>query len=597
MNSYTASFDKIDGDQSMYTVGDGDAAVRLVRSTPSVAVDIETAGLGIDAHNIKAVVISSTDHAHILDPVANKRSIVSCLNIAREMSFHNAPFDVPLLVAAGLMNIDRIDRVFDTLVAARMAMPGFASKGLGASCERHLGEGYALAKDQLATSFRALTGKSKSAMFKELGMFSDPYCSYAGFDGIMTARLRTVLPEAVNAWTHDHPFNRTDIDAYALLEREQIVNRLLVARASVGIEIDYEVVDELQAEMRSTMHRCDAVLASYGIDTDLSRDAIKKAAMWALDRAGKIGKGHRRLSDHQPSADKKFLERIDHPISDALSERSRAARFHDDYAEKLSDLSQFDNRIRPTVNVMTAVTGRMSIGNPPLQQFPGSVRRMMRFDAPVTSMDWSSIEPVFAGNVFGEKDWIAGFEAGGDLYTPVAEAAGVDRKTAKVILLAQLYGQGHASLGVALGVSPEDAKTLISRVMKPLSGITAGSEALRTVSERFGKVQTVSGRIVPQPVDHATANDRFKGYIGTNHFVQGSCYDLLSESIAAMHRAGLGGELHMAVHDELVVSTDAADEVEQIMLKPPPEFVEMAGRVPKLRVGRVDLGYHWEDTH
>lgn len=597
MKSYTASFGKIEGDESRYTVGDGDAAVLLVRSSSSVAVDIETAGLGIDAHTIKAVVISSTDHAHVLDPIANRRAIIECLAVAREMSFHNAPFDVPLLVAAGLMSVGTIDRVFDTLVAARMAMPGFASKSLGASCERHLGEGYSAAKDHLANSFRALTGKSKSDMFKELGMFSDPYCSYAGFDGIMTARLREVLPGAVHDWTHDHPFQRTDIDAYALLEREQIVNRLLVARASVGIEIDYDVVDELQSEMRSTMHRCDSVLASYGIDTDLSRDAIKKAAMWVLDRENVVGRGHRRLADGQPSADKKYLENIDHPIASALTERSRAARFHDDYAEKLSDLSQFDNRIRPTVNVMAAVTGRMSIGNPPLQQFPGNVRRMMRFDVEVTSMDWSSIEPVFAGNVFGETEWIDGFEAGGDLYTPVAEAAGVDRKTAKIILLAQLYGQGYNSLASSLGVKPVEASALISRVMEPLEGITAGSEALRRISERFGRVQTVSGRIVPQPSDPASAGNRFKGYIGTNHFVQGSCYDLLAESIATMHRCGLGGELHMAVHDELVVSTDAADEVEKIMLTPPLDFVEMAGRVPKLRVGRVDLGHNWEDTH
>jgi hypothetical protein len=60
-----------------------------------------------------------------------------------------------------------------------------------------------------------------------------------------------------------------------------------------------------------------------------------------------------------------------------------------------------------------------------------------------------------------------------------------------------------------------------------------------------------------------------------------------------MHRVGLGDALYRAVHDELVVAADAADDVERIMRTPPPALVEQAGRVPVLRVGRSELGRHW----
>jgi hypothetical protein len=49
----------------------------------------------------------------------------------------------------------------------------------------------------------------------------------------------------------------------------------------------------------------------------------------------------------------------------------------------------------------------------------------------------------------------------------------------------------------------------------------------------------------------------------------------------------------MAVHDELVVATEAATEIQSIMHTAPAALTELAGRVPLLRTGRVDMGHHW----
>jgi hypothetical protein len=85
----------------------------------------------------------------------------------------------------------------------------------------------------------------------------------------------------------------------------------------------------------------------------------------------------------------------------------------------------------------------------------------------------------------------------------------------------------------------------------------------------------------------------YMGYLGVNYYVQGSCYDLLAEALYEMHHRGLDDALGMAVHDELVVATEAADEIELIMCTPPAALIELAGRVPRLRTGRVDMGHHW----
>ena len=57
-----------------------------------------------------------------------------------------------------------------------------------------------------------------------------------------------------------------------------------------------------------------------------------------------------------------------------------------------------------------------------------------------------------------------------------------------------------------------------------------------------------------------------------NYYVQGSCYDLLAEALLEIHQQGLGDAVFVAVHDELVVATEAAGDIERIMLTPPEDF-------------------------
>ena len=441
-----STFSKIRGDSSTYVLGRGADAVEMSRRAGTIAVDIETIGLGRDSFSVKAVTVASTGHAHILDPSddGDRAAIIDCLRAARSLVFHNSPFDVPPLVVNGLMDRDHVWKVTDTLIAARMANPtgnagGIRGNGLGASCERWLGEGYEVAKRSLSDRYRAQTGKPKSAMFKELGLGAEAYVNYAGFDGVMAARLAGVLPAAFAQYTdagadllgQGHP------DVRRLYHREQVVNRMLLSRSSVGIEVDYEALDELKDEFTQVARAQLTTLSKWGVDIDLTTPKMKSDVMRVLDELGELPARYPRLQNGLPTADKRHLGKLSHPLVEALDLYSTARRFSTDYADKVLT-STIDDRIHPQVNVMVARTGRMSIGEPPLQQFPAKVRRMLRFDVPSTSLDWSSIEPVFFANVAGETSLIDAFEAGGDLYMPIAERAGVPRQTAKMVLLAQL---------------------------------------------------------------------------------------------------------------------------------------------------------------
>ncbi len=587
------SFDWHAGDHAGYVFGDGDLAVRLARAG-RIGADIETRGLGAKAYAITAVSIGTADTAVVLDPTdaGHRRAIVDALSAASTIWFHNASFDAPSLRANGLMPASAISHVVDTVITARLVDPGERiSKRLGECCARYLGEEYGVWKSSLEAGFKAVTGMTKAQMFEVLGISSPAFVAYSAFDSVMAARLAAVLPAKVTTYG--------DADPLHLLRREQTVNRLLLARTSQGIHVDLDVIDELKADMRRQVAEADAVLQSYGVDVEQSAPKIKESAVDVLDRLGVIPARHPRLKNGRPSADAKALSKLGgHPVITALEARSRAERFATDYADKVVALAGFDGRVRPSVNILAATTGRMSIGNPPLQQFPPQVRRMLRFDRPVTSLDWASIEPTFAANVFGDTDVIAEFEAGGDIYLPVAEAAGVTRKVAKVVLLAQLYGEGAPSLANDLGITVDEARELSGRVMARMPKIRDGVRKVRRMCDQLGWVATVSGRRLPLDLD-LRAKERFgatryHGYKGPNFLIQGSCYDLLSEALYEIHRQGLGDAVEFAVHDELLVATEAADQIDAIMRTPPPAFVAASGRVPVLRTGRSDLGRHWE---
>jgi DNA polymerase-1 len=86
------------------------------------------------------------------------------------------------------------------------------------------------------------------------------------------------------------------------------------------------------------------------------------------------------------------------------------------------------------------------------------------------------------------------------------------------------------------------------------------------------------------------------GYKGSNFVVQGSAYDVLSETVVATEDAGLADGIYLTAHDEMVVSEEVAHDVRKIMETPPERLIELSGRVPKLRTDAVLLGDRWNDA-
>jgi DNA polymerase I-like protein with 3'-5' exonuclease and polymerase domains len=607
----------------------GDRAMDAARSSWAdrpMAVDIESFGLGRLSARLKCVSFSTGDAAIVLDPRDRRQYEAARFVIATapELIFHNSTFDVPNLGRNGLITRADVGKVTDTLIYARMAEPdALTSKNLAATGHRYLGTPK---EDQLAAAFKML-GLTKEQGYYQFDIDRYVYLHGAADDAIMTARLREVVRQAAYArLTTGHPFTENGVvgdEAWDLVENPQRLNRIFLRRALVGLRTDLEFLDAYREANAVDLQRTEDTLVRHDIRPGNNNDLIA-----FLDKADAIPADYPRTAKtKKPSTVAKHLETLAHPLAKTYVQHKQLLKVDKDYLAKVVDLADDNGRVYPGTNILAAITGRMSMDNPPLHQFPEGARGIILFDEGDrgTSLDWAQIEPVTIANIAGDHAIVAAYESGEmDFYQGVALAAGLARPDAKVTLLAQLYGEGLAKLafdlgipvtredaaflaqsGIESGTSAEELRELIFEAL-PLTAdlvrpASAGPEGrLRSIARHYRVVFTLAGRILPIPMGKGwLQEDGTYGppspavHKGVNFMVQGSAYDILADTILRVEDAGLGDALYLAMHDELVVSTDAAHDIEMIMQRPPERLCRLAKRVPILRTDRADLGERW----
>jgi DNA polymerase III epsilon subunit-like protein len=347
------SFKRLPGDTSTYALGDGQGAVRLARSAPFIAVDIETGSAStVNRWKVSAVAIADEQQAFVLDPSdpGDAQAIRDCLRVARRLVFHNAAYDVPVLHVAGLMELDSIGKVHDTLVTARLAWPDrLTPNSLGSVAERVLAGGYDRLKSALADGFKAVSqGRvSKGQMFDRLGLASPAFVAYAAFDVIVTARVYAALVGALSQALNPGLPSMRAVDAGALDEREQVVNRVLLRASSVGLILDEDAVDSVIDELRVQADAASKELVAAGVDPNAHPSVVKGAILAMLDAEGRIPSSWPRLRTGGLSTDKRWIAKLEgSPLVTAAVEMLEAERFIKDYTGGTLRLT-YQGRVRP----------------------------------------------------------------------------------------------------------------------------------------------------------------------------------------------------------------------------------------------------------
>lgn len=587
----------------------------------AVSVDIETYGTGRYSARLKCVSFSDTNTGVVLDPrePRQRHAIGILIDNAPMLIFHNSPFDVPNLSRNGLFGIEHTAKVVDTLLHARLAEPdSLVSKNLARTGARYLGTS---TEDHLGAAFKA-AGLTQEQGYYQFDIDRLIYLIGSASDAIMTSRLLPVVRQAAyDRLTTGHPFTDNGVsgdEAWELVEKIQRFNRILLRRAVRGLRVDTEFLDTYVAQTSQRVEQAEAELAGYGIEPGNAGSLIR-----FLEAADAIPDGYPRTAKTKaPSTVAADLESIAHPAVATYVAQKKITKVRDDYLQKAVDQSGEDGRIYPATNVLAAVTGRASISGTPLHQFPGDARGVVLADEGdrLTSNDWAQIEPVVITNIAAGRGSatdlavIEAFEAGADFYKPIMDQALIIRDVAKVVLLAQLYGEGIKKLAADLKISTERAEELRDSILSTMPGVADLVRAksacvepgqreglLRRVARDYAVVFTLAGRIAPIPMGRGW-KDEETGEVGppsrsvhkgVNYFVQGSAFDVLMETVLAGDDAGLSDTLYLTMHDELVTSESAADEWQKVMQTPPERLCRLAKRVPLLRTDRADMGERW----
>lgn len=571
------------------------AVERLPRGL-DVAIDIETPGLA-DPFTIKCVTASWEQdgqcHTVLLDPSrvdTHSWATRAVCDRAAHLILHNSPFDIPGLFAAKLITSEQIAKVMDTLVLARSAWPDtLVRKGLEALVKLVLGVDELKGALKLAQRASGLTTNEK--WYREGDIDMPLYRMGAMADTVMTLRLAHPLFDLAVDRQLDHPFSKygctTREEAAALVLREQRVNAIMLRRrAAPGLEVDLDYLDGYVERVEEERDAATRILTEAGLRPGVGADIVNH-----LEAQGYLPSSWPRTPTGRLKSDKASLELLP-GLPLAVAHRTFAhTRKVLGYMEKTAARSRITGRLHPQFHILGAsATGRMSASEPELQQFPDEARPIIRSSAGMTSIDWSSIEPALLGWMSQDWGFIDPFEAGGDIYEPVGRITGKPRKMNKVVVLAGMYGQGRTKLAASLGITQDEAMQLQQMMRAAMPKAARYMGLIKQVAEDHGLALTVSGRVLPVPV--------FNGVVAVhkavNYTIQGSCADLIYEAIVAAEDAGVGAALMLPMHDELVVESWAAPEIQRIMSTPPPALIERAGgRVPVIRTDSADLGESW----
>jgi DNA polymerase-1 len=306
-------------------------------------------------------------------------------------------------------------------------------------------------------------------------------------------------------------------------------------------------------------------------------DALEQRGLVAPDKWLYTPKGQRATSmpglahvlSHQPD-----LYRM-------LVYRAKCATLLRTYAIPWLDASQTNGRLHSSFSQTKgeaetgARTGRISSSHPnlnnvPQEQFPevppgySALPRMREVLLPNegeqwVSCDYSQIElRILAHLEDGELMRAYRKEPNLDMHMLVADlirqrlAAPVDRKTAKTISFAVIYGAGLDKLAEQLGTTRDKALLLRDAYFRSLPGVADMQREIRDRGRYGQPVHTLGGRIYYA--------EKFEGrdfsYKLLNYAIQGGCADMLKQAVIDYCEARPvgAGQLLGTVYDEINVS-------------------------------------------
>lgn len=550
------------------------------------AADTETTGLNQykSDFRVRIVQVGTTHRAWILRPEWHMQAINDLTGQdGRPVWWHNWVYDGLAMEQSLGLNFDNtFSGAQDTETAFRLIDPRPVMKGGSGHKLEQLGNEYVAygskkdARGMILEECKRIYGRECSAdnMWQKIPIDNVAYSIYAGQDVFLTARLAEVglmkLKEL--QLTKFYDFERPLGWRLAQMQRD-------------GILFDDEWAAQVEHEYDEIANKFENELI-YDWDVDKTATYAHTSAKSLRKRFEDFNVKWSKFSGKTgvASLDKSVIKELTNfgnneqvqGLATAVFQAKRNKHYADYIRGMRAELGS-DGRIHPNIRPMQAATHRMSISNPPIQQFPrddSRVRGCLIADPGevIITADYAQVEFRVGAAVSQDPVMTSKIINGEDLHETTAAALfGPDfnkgqRQAAKPIGFGRLY------LGGANGIYKQMAESDTTGYLPPINSVRRAIKAFDNSYRVYYKWATgLKGKVEKTNGVLYTATGRrlivSPSYAAPNYAIQSVARDLFAAGINKAHKNGLGQYIRLVVHDEIVASVpeDKAEEYGKLL--------------------------------
>lgn len=366
-----------------------------------------------------------------------------------------------------------------------------------------------------------------------------------------------------------------------LREIELPLAEVLADMELTGVEVDSEGIRAFGAVIHQALEtELAAIYDMVGYEFNVNSPKQLGEALF-----DKLGLPTRKKTKSGYSTNAETLEslRAYSPVIDHILAYRTYQKLYSTYVEGLLKVVGEDGRIHSTFNQTETRTGRISSGEPNLQNIPvrtelgSQLRRyfVAKKGCLLLDADYSQIELRLLAHISGDETMKEAFRTGKDIHRstaariydmPPEKITPQLRSSAKAVNFGIVYGIGAFSLSKDIGVTVREADRFIKNYLDNFSGVREYME--RTIAEgrEKGYVTTLYGRRRALPeLQSSNFNIRSLGErMAMNTPIQGTAADIIKLAMVRVWRRlreeGLKARLVLQVHDELIVEAPAAEK-------------------------------------
>jgi len=492
--------------------------------------------------------------------------------------------------------------LFDTMIAHYLCEPDHRHN------LNYLAETYLKYKMVPIESLIGKRGKNQLSM-RDIEV--EKVTDYAAEDADITLQLKAPLQELLNEIEADQLYRELEIPLIKVLadiEFEGVrVNADFLNKYSVELA-EYIATEEKKIYKEAGVNFNIASPKQVG---EVLFDKLNLPYRWKKTASGQYSTNEEKLSE--------LAEKFDIPRM--ILDYRKLAKLKSTYVDALPRLiNPKTGRIHSSFNQARAATGRLSSDNPNLQNIPirdEAGRKIRKAFEPrdenhvLLAADYSQIELRLIAEISQDEAMLHAFLNDHDIHQ--ATAAGVfdkkldevtpdERRAAKTVNFAIIYGAGATNLSKQLNISRKEASVLIENYFKQYKGLKNYMTETVEFAREHGYVLTLMGRRrYLRDINARNGLERSNSErIAINTPIQGTAADMIKVAMINIHRALKEGnfktKMIMQVHDELVFDVPK-DELKKVS-----PIIEdlMKNAMPQLKVPilvGMDTGKNWLEAH